>query len=228
MEMRKIHNDIEKRQSRLLSKCVLGSLAALAIGAVAFAPWAKVAADTVPSGEVQFHQSTIEPAYNDLTGALTYYMRPKSPEHANHNAVAPIYIIVYPTSAEGSVGTLNCQHQPADNCPSHGPKLAGFVETMEPSVYGNGVLGHDHLLAAPPSTPLAGGDFNIAWFPVFVLFTNSAAANTHITKLEQLDTELADHNVREIPVPSAAFQCVIVPAETYEMGIPVPTAPPTP
>lgn len=215
-----IYNQMGKRHTRLLSNSVLGSLAVLAIGAVAFAPWAKVSADTVPSGEVQFHQSSIEPGYNDLTGHFTYFMTPeKAPEHANSHAVAPLYIIMYPSSASG-VGALNCQYEPVDNCPSHGGILAGFAQAEIPDVYGSGVWGHDHLLAAPPSTPAAGGDLNIAWLPVVVLFTNSSAANTHITTLDELNTALADHNVQEFPLTSATFQCVIVPEGTYEMGTP--------
>jgi hypothetical protein len=214
--------------SHFFQRWLRGSSIAFALGVAAavFVPGTAFAQVTPPSGEVQFQQSSIEPAYNDLTGKITYFMTPdKAPEHANGHAVAPIYLIVYPASASG-VGTLNCQYQPADNCPSHGAKLAGLAELEEPSVYKNGVWGHDHLLAAPPSPPASGGDFNISWLPVIVLFTNSAAANTHITTLKQLDAELADHNVEEIPVPNGTFECVIVPAETYEMGTPVPTAPP--
>lgn len=224
-DMRNIYNDIGKKHSRLLSKPVLGALAVLAIGAAAFAPRAKVSSDTVPSGEVTFHQSSIEPAYNDLTGDFTYFMTPKrAPEHANQKATAPLYIIMYPESAS-AVGVLNCQYDSGrnDNCPSHGGKLAGVAETMEHTVYASGVWGHDHLLAAPPSSEASkaeGGDFNIAWYPVIVLFKNLSAANTHITTIEQLNAEYADHNVDEIPVHSNAFQCVIVPAEQYEMGTP--------
>jgi hypothetical protein len=210
---------------RIFQRWVRGSSIsfALAMGAALLVPWAAVAQDTPPSGEVQFRQSSIEPGYNDLNGKITYFLTPdKAPEKANGHAVAPLYIIMYPTSAAGSVGTMNCQHQPEDNCPSHGPALAGLAELEEPGVYG------DHILAAPPSPPRSGGDFNIAWLPVIVLFTNTTAANTHVTTLDQLNTELADQNVEEIPLPSSTFQCSIVPPVTYQLGTPVPTAPPTP
>jgi hypothetical protein len=50
-----------------------------------------------------------------------------------------------------------------------------------PGVYGDWVVGHDHLMAGPGS----GGDFNVGWVPTLILFTNSAAANTHVTTLAQ-------------------------------------------
>jgi hypothetical protein len=38
-------------------------------------------------------------------------------------------------------------------------------------LYAKGVLGHDHLMAGPASH----GDFNVAWEPILVLFTNPTA-----------------------------------------------------
>ena len=76
---------------------------------------------------------------------------------------------------------MNCQHQPADNCPDHGPAVSGLAQAAAPLVYSSGVWGHDHLVAAPPSPPAA-GDFNVAWEPVVVLFTSTDAV-TRITEL---------------------------------------------
>jgi hypothetical protein len=87
-----------------------------------------------------------------------------------------------------------------------------------PSVYGGGVIGHDHLMAGPAS----GGDFNIAWEPVLVLFTSTAAANEHITTLAQITAALARHDVIEVPIPQATFHCSVVPAVVYWNGTPVP------
>lgn len=186
-------------------------------------------ATTVPTGEKQLGQSLIEPAYNDLDGTFTYLLTPiKPPELANGNAVAPLYAIMYPTSAAASIGTVNCQHQPMDNCPDHGPELAGLAESTIPAVYGAGVWGHDHLLSAPPSPPSGGGDFNVAWLPVVVLFTSSFAANSHITTLSQLNAAVAAGDVIKIPLPAATFHCSTVPAVTYNLGTPVPSAPPIP
>jgi hypothetical protein len=182
-------------------------------------------ADALPTGETVLGQSVIEPAYNDADGSFVYLLTPSN-AHINPNShnTAPLYVIMYPTSAASSVGTVNCQHQPMDNCPDHGPLLAGLAETVVPSVYSKGVWGHDHLLAAPGS----GGDFNILWEPIAVLFTNAAAANTHITTLDQLRTAEANGDAFEIPLPQATFHCSVVPAAPYNNGTPVPPAPPLP
>ena len=186
-------------------------------------------ATTVPTGETQLGQSLIEPAYNDLDGTFTYLLTPiKPPERANGNAVAPLYAIMYPTAVKDVIGTVNCQHQPMDNCPDHGPELAGLAKSAVPDVYSGGVWGHDHLLSAPPSPPSGGGDFNIAWLPVVVLFTNLDAARNHITTLSQLNAVVAAGGVMMIPLPAATFHCSTVPAETYNLGTPVPSAPPLP
>jgi len=180
---------------------------------------AGASAQSLPTGEVTFGQVTIEPAYNDMTGSLIYLLTPNhARSKANPIATAPIYIIAYPTSAAGSVGTLNCMHTPQDNCPDHGPGVAGAAAAIDPSVYGGGVLGHDHILAAPGS----GGDFNIAWVPTLVLFTSASAANNHITTLDQLNTAIANGDVLEpIPLPQLTFLCAVVPAKVYNLGTPV-------
>ncbi len=220
---RKPHMNTQRPARSTSLKLWLGGLSiacSLAVGAVLFVPWTAAAQD-LPSGEVEFRQSSIEPAYNDLNGKITYFLTPaRAHEKANGHAVAPIYIIVYPTSAAGSVGTLNCMYQPTDNCPSHGQGVAYMANLVEYSVYSGGVLGHDHILAAPPSPPVVGGDFNIAWLPVFVFFTSSTAANTHIKTLDQLNKELADGNVIEKLFPNGTFHCSIVPATVYNMGTP--------
>jgi len=197
---------------------------ALAAGVGAFS--ASVRADTLPSGQRTMGQATLEPAYNDLNGNILYLLTPDHAKmHTNPRAWAPLYVVMYPTSAAGSVGTMNCAHQPADNCPDHGPLLSGLAETVMPSVYGSGVWGHDHLVTGLPPV---GGDFNIAWEPIAVLFTNSAAANTHITTEAQLDAAVDAGDAIEIPLPQATFLCAVVPARIYDMGAPVATVPPLP
>lgn len=140
-------------------------------------------ASSLPTGQTTFGQTTIEPAYNDATGSLVYLSTPHNatvnPNFA-HN-VAPIYLPVYPLGS--TVGTLSCEDLPVENCPDHGPLIAGLAEAVMPSVYGAGVLGHDHLVGIASS----GGDFNILWEPVVLLFTNVAAANMHITTLSQVN-----------------------------------------
>ncbi len=186
-------------------------------------------ADALPSGQRQLGQTMLEPAYDDLDGSLTYLLTPISaPEKANGHAVASLYVILYPTSVASEIGTVNCQHQPADNCPNHGPELAGLAKSVVPAVYGAGVWGHDHILSAPPVVPSSGGDFNIAWMPVAVLFTDPRFATDHITTLGQLNDAITAGQVMTIPLPAATFQCSPVASAPYENGTPVSPAPPLP
>lgn len=185
-------------------------------------------ADTLPTGEVVTGRSQIEPAYDDLTGKFMYLLTPLGTplvDPSNQHAVAPLYIVVYPSSAAGSVGTVNCQHQPADNCPDHGPDVAGAAVFFQPTVYKAGVWGHDHIGTGHPSTPPLGGDYNTAWIPTLVLFTKVAAANTHITTLAQLTTAITAGDVMIVPNPSATFQCSPVSKQVYDLGTPVQPAP---
>ncbi len=172
----------------------------------------------LPSGERILGQSTLEPAYNDSNGAIIYLLTPPNggTVHSNPKAWSPLFVVVYPTSAAASVGTMNCAHVPADNCPDHGPGVAGAAAAIVPAVYGSGVWGHDHLLDAP-----GGEEFNIAWEPILVLFTNSAAANEHITTDAQIDAAFDRGDVIEIPLPALTFVCSVVPAVTYNHAVPV-------
>jgi hypothetical protein len=220
---------INKREFGKLSKFRLGLLAPVFIALVVAVPRATAVADTLPTGEVTLGQTTIEPAYNDIDGTIIYLLTPnKAHENANAaHAVAPLYLIMYPTSAGPTIGTVNCQHQPMDNCPDHGPAVAGLAEAHVPSVYGAGVWGHDHLVAAPPSPPAA-GDFNIAWVPVVVLFNDLATASTHVTTIAQLNALITANLVTLIPLPAATFHCSVTAVATYRNGTPVTPAPPLP
>jgi hypothetical protein len=136
------------------------------------------AAGGLPSGERINGQSSVEPVYNDATGTIAYVATPihaPNPVHTNPRAWAPIYLPVYPVgSTEGA--TLNCMG--VLNCPDHAGLVAGAAAQIMPSVYGGGVIGHDHLLAVPGS----GGDFNIAWQPVLVLFTSTSPRSPRSTR----------------------------------------------
>lgn len=200
------------------------TIVVLSIAVVSFAA-SPVLASSLPSGEVQLGQSLIEPAYNDANGNLLFLLTPlKAPVNPTTHNTAPLFAVMYPTSAATSVGTVNCQHQPMDNCPDHGPLLAGLAQFFARDVYGAGVWGHDHLLAAPAS----GGDFNIDWLPTLVLFTSSAAAKTHITTLDQLQSVESSGGAFEIPLPPGIFHCSVVPAAAYNSGTPVTPVPPLP
>lgn len=186
-------------------------------------------ASATPSGEVQFANSVVEPAYNDRDGSIAYLMTPQNARlNVNPDAVAPLYVILYPTSVAQVIGTVICQHQPMDNCPDHGPALAGLAQAMVPSVYADGVWGHDHLISAPSAPAGAGGEFNVAWMPVAVVFNTVEAAANHITTAAQLNLARALGQVTEISLPPATFHGSPVAASVYQRGTPVPPAPPLP
>jgi len=186
------------------------------------------AAGPLPSGEriIGGHGSSggtvVEPVYDDMTGQIRYVSTPRgtpNPVKSNPRATAPFYLPVFPVGSTIGV-TLNCQDVPIENCPDHGPAVAAAAQAIMPSVYGVGVIGHDHLMAGPGSH----GDFNVAWVPTLVLFTNSAAANTHITTLAQINAMLKSGDVITIPLdgtngtPNLTFHCSVVSAPVYAHG----------
>ncbi len=180
---------------------------------------APVGATTLPTGERTVGGLQLEPYYDDMTGGIGYLATPVKapnfPARANAAAWAPLYLVVYPKGAQG--GTLDCMGVPG-NCPDHDGTVAGAAASIVPAVYGGGVIGHDHLAAAPGS----GGDFNVTWEPVLVLFTSAAAASEHITTLSQLTAALRAGAVIEVPVPSLTFLCNSVPAAVWDRATPVP------
>ena len=200
----------------------LFAASALAMASVMAVP-ASAVGDTLPSGQVVVGHTTIEPAYDDMTGQLVYLSTPMGTQqggqvHVTAHNVAPLYLPMYP--AASTVGTLNCQHMPMDNCPDHGPIVSGIAQGAVPTVYGAGVLGHDHLVGIA----LTGGDFNVVWLPVLVLFTPAATTeemNTHITTLAQIQALESEGHMFEIPLPPAAFKCASVSAAVYNHGTPV-------
>lgn len=202
------------RKTRRLVAFIVAAVLSLGLTAMT------AGAATPPSGERHFGQTTVEPVYNDMTGTLSYISTPDHAQmHANPRAWAPIYLPVYPVGSAAAAAGLLCTDVPTENCPDHGPEIAAAAMGAVPSVYGNGVAGHDHLLAPPAS----GGDFNIAWEPVVVFFTNpTAAMNDHLTTLAALDAAVAAHDAFEVPLPSLTFLCAVVPAVVYWHGTPVP------
>jgi hypothetical protein len=88
-----------------------------------------------------------------------------------------------------------------------------------PSVYGSdptAIPGHDHLVAPPAS----GGDFNVAWEVVEVLFTNKAAANTRLTTESAIEDAVDRGDAIDVDL-GFAFNCSVVPAAVYLRGKPV-------
>jgi hypothetical protein len=177
----------------------------------------------LPSGERTLGKTVIEPGYDDRTGELIYIMTPEGapfPSHTNAHSVSPLFLIVYPSSAAASVGTMNCAHQDGDNCPDHGPLFSKMAQNTFPDVYGGGVWGHDHIMDGP-----GGPDFNVTWKIFVVLFTNAEAANTHITTEAQLDAALDAGDAVEFETP-IVFHCNLVSAATYNRATPVPPVAP--
>jgi hypothetical protein len=176
------------------------------------------ATDSIPTGQRTFHNNTLEAVYNAANGQIGYLMEPNAPMHAHPRAWAPIYVVVYPTGSTAA-STYLCMHfgPGNDNCPSHGNAIAGLAAATEPSVYGNGVVGHDHVFDFP-----GGDDFNIAWEPVVVLFKHAADANEHVVTDARIE-ELNDQGkVDLIPLPGATFLCAVVPQRIWDMGTPIP------
>jgi hypothetical protein len=183
--------------------------------------------------------TVVEPVYNDVTGAIGYVSTPRGtpdPVNSNPRASAPFYLPVYPTSSTVPLNfTLNCQDtagaplNTVENCPDHGPAVAAAVQAIAShftapftDVYAGGVAGHDHLLAPPGG----GGDFNIAWVPTLVIFTNATAANVHVTTLAEITAAVNDHTAILVPLngsngtPNRTFHCSFVPASVYNNGTP--------
>ena len=129
-------------------------------------------AASIPSGQRTLAQNVLEPVYNDENaGQIGYIMQPEhtaQPVPSNPAAWAPFYLVIYPVGSTAAT-TYLCMHLPVDNCPTHGPGVAAFAQATYPTVYGAGVIGHDHLMDFPGAS-----DFNIAWEPMFVLFTPKA------------------------------------------------------
>jgi len=187
------------------------------LAGAAVALQAGIARAELPSGERQLGQTVIEPAYDLRSGELTYIMTPQrapSATKADAGTQEPLYLVVYPNAVAGYVGTMNCAHEGGDNCPDHGPAIASIAQSTVPSVYGDGVWGHDHVLDG-----VGGSNFSVTWHAVVVLFTNLAAATTHVTTAAQLDAALdaGDAITVEIPV---VLHGNLVSGATYARGVP--------
>jgi len=178
-------------------------------------------AQTIPSGERQTGQSVLEPVYNaEQSGQIGYVSTPiHAPMHANPRAWSPFFVPVYPVGS--TVGPLLCEHDPTDptgqtdNCPDHGPAIAGAAASIDPLVYADGVIGHDHVMDFP-----GGADFNVAWEPILVLFTSKAAANEHLLTDAQIEAAVNRGDAIEVPLPQLTFHCAKVSARVYELGVP--------
>jgi hypothetical protein len=169
-------------------------------------------AATPPSGERVLGQTEIEPIYDAAhAGVIRFVLTPINaplPIGSNHDSWKPFYLPVYPVGSTAAT-TFNCNHVPVENCPSHGDEIAGAAMGIMPSVYGGGVVGHDHVADVP-----TGDDFNVNWEVVVVLFTSTAAANEHLVTDAAIDAA-ADRGDVILVKPGITFLCAVVPATTY-------------
>jgi hypothetical protein len=172
----------------------------------------------LPSGEHQLGNSLIEPAWEDQSGTIIYLHTPLGgpfPTHTSSHAVAPLYLVEYPPGS--NVGTMNCMGVPG-NCPDHDIEVATAATQIMPSVYGNDptlVPGHDHLVSGPSS----GGDFNVAWEVVEILFTSKDVVR-RLTTEEAVDDAIARGDAIEADL-GFAFHCSVVGPVPYLKGVPV-------
>ena len=209
---------------------------ALVVGLGAFVGGPAGATASAPTGQRMIAQTSfdatsgmfvggggsIEPAYNDVTGSIIYLWTPnKAKVHPNAHNVAPLYLPVYPVGVGIDPMSLNCAHVPAENCANHGVGVAGAAQQIMPNVYSDGVAGHDHLAGVASS----GGDFNVIWEPVLVLFTSKTAAAERITTDGQVDAAVKAGDAIEVPLPQLDFNCSIVGAAVYNNATPAPTIP---
>jgi len=145
-------------------------------------------------------------------GPVVYASRPMGParwpEHNHENSVDFIYVVVYPIGT--TVTGLMCYDTPMETCPDHGPDVAAGAMQINPAVYGGGVLGHDHM--SPQRAAHA--------YAVFMLFTNAAAANTHITTRAQIHAAIASGDAFLVPVPDLSFHNAPVDGRVYELATP--------
>ncbi|MDQ1603355.1 MAG: hypothetical protein QOE01_1200, partial [Actinomycetota bacterium] len=71
----------------------------------------------------------------------------------------------------------------------------------------------DHIVD-PPGAP----DFNVAWEVVEVLFTSTAAANTHLTTDTAIEDAVDAGDAVEVDL-GFAFHCQVVSGAAYNRGI---------
>lgn len=170
---------------------------------------------TVFQGEKVHANSVINVLFDwdvGVNGPVVYASRPMGPARwPEHNSLVPvnfIYVVVYPVGS--TVTGLMCYDTPNETCPDHGPVVAAGAMQANPAVYGGGVLGHDHM--SPQRAAHASA--------TFVLFTNTAAANTRITTRAGVHAAVAAGNAFIVPVPDLTFHNAPVDGRIYELATP--------
>lgn len=209
--------------NRRMPLLALAALAAVAV--LAGVQAASAANDGYPSGERINLKQVLIPLYDWDTGKLMYGSTPVSCQYVNTCApkisshipkfeIQPFYLVVYPIGS--TVGHVQCSHVPADNCPDHGPIIAGGAEQLVPSVYGRGVLGHDHI-----SAPVTDPDYRVIASPVLVLFKTHKAANELLNTRKKILAAVKRGDAFLYPAPQYMFINYIVDKKLYDEGKPV-------
>jgi hypothetical protein len=169
-----------------------------------------------PTGERILGRTALIPIFNWDTGGLLYGSTPIGPAlwpaHGNPVAQSQFYIVVYPSTT--TVPVIQCYDVPLETCPDHGPIIAAGAMQAIPSVYGGGVLGHDHL--SPPHGP----GFHVTEYPVLVLFTSAVAANQRLTTKAQVEAVAAAGDAVLFPLPGFSFINAIVNQALYVRATP--------
>jgi hypothetical protein len=171
---------------------------------------------TPPTGERWKGQTALIPIFDWDSGNLIYGSTPIGPAlwpaKPNPNAQAQFYLVVYPITT--TVPSLQCFDFPFETCPDHGPTIAGGAMQLNPAVYGNGVLGHNHL--SPPH----GKEFHVTEYPVLVLFTSAAAANQALTTKAAVEAAAARGEVFLAPFTAFSFHNSIINQSMYDNATP--------
>lgn len=191
------------------------------------------AASAQPSGQRAFGQATVEPAYDDQTGALIYLLTPEKaplPSKANPRAVSPLYLVAYPDTTTIDPGTLNCQPH---NCghvnvlpfpaPGYTNGGASCTDWGLPANSCGLLAGHDHLVGLPQT----GGDWNIAWQVHLIVFTpkgfQDGAIDRHLlTEDDLFGTGGVVTNADAVDIPTdIVFNCSLAPEAIYLKATPL-------
>jgi hypothetical protein len=169
--------------------------------------------DTWYTGMRAFGQSTVEPAVDDMTGNEVYLLTPNKapfPSKAAPVAVAPLYLVAYPTTSTIS-DAFNCT-----------PTTCDHAQRVPMPWYPDGGLlkGHDHLVGIANTH----GDFNVAWKVELDYFTPQGfadgAINHRILTLDDLNAAKTHGDVAPADI-GITFNCSATNSAVYLHGTPL-------
>jgi hypothetical protein len=181
------------------------------------------------SGQTAFGQATVEPAINYANGSTIFLLTPNKapfPSKANPRAVAPLYLVMYPSNSTIDPSDLNCQPNNCDHAnvvPFPAPGYPNGGTTCVTYGFDAGacglVIGHDHLVGVPHT-----GDFNVAWHVTLVVFTQKAvgdgAINNRLLTFQDVANAVTNEDAFMADTP-ITFNCSIVSSRVYYLGVPL-------